>query len=105
MDLFQPANPEARTFREAERPQRYRGRRRNLWSKSKSGQAPAKTPARLEAGAEQWLEGHPAPVQGQVPAGTMVEKVTGKSSRSEEHTSELQSLRHLVCRLLLAKKQ
>src|ERR1035441_10971249 len=24
-------------------------------------------------------------------------------SRSEEHTSELQSLRHLVCRLLLAK--
>src|ERR1039458_10604806 len=26
------------------------------------------------------------------------------SDRSEEHTSELQSLRHLVCRLLLAKK-
>src|ERR1039458_1860228 len=25
-------------------------------------------------------------------------------SRSEEHTSELQSLRHLVCRLLLGKK-
>src|ERR1039458_10424846 len=25
------------------------------------------------------------------------------SSRSEEHTSELQSLRHLVCRLLLEK--
>src|SRR5205814_5120666 len=33
----------------------------------------------------------------------------GKSSgwvrRSEEHTSELQSLRHLVCRLLLEKKK
>src|SRR5205814_9570687 len=29
--------------------------------------------------------------------------VTGK--RSEEHTSELQSLRHLVCRLLLEKKK
>src|ERR1039458_1134868 len=28
----------------------------------------------------------------------------GRSSRSEEHTSELQSLRHLVCRLLLEKK-
>src|SRR5947199_3716327 len=28
---------------------------------------------------------------------------TGK--RSEEHTSELQSLRHLVCRLLLEKKK
>src|SRR5205814_9058578 len=26
-------------------------------------------------------------------------------ARSEEHTSELQSLRHLVCRLLLEKKQ
>src|SRR5258705_3482968 len=25
--------------------------------------------------------------------------------RSEEHTSELQSLRHLVCRLLLVKKE
>src|SRR5205814_9209481 len=27
-----------------------------------------------------------------------------RRSRSEEHTSELQSLRHLVCRLLLEKK-
>src|SRR5438045_4248745 len=27
------------------------------------------------------------------------------SNRSEEHTSELQSLRHLVCRLLLEKKK
>src|ERR1035438_1340463 len=29
----------------------------------------------------------------------------GLSNRSEEHTSELQSLRHLVCRLLLEKKK
>src|SRR5437899_9802735 len=28
----------------------------------------------------------------------------GNKLRSEEHTSELQSLRHLVCRLLLEKK-
>src|SRR5258705_3183812 len=28
-----------------------------------------------------------------------------KVGRSEEHTSELQSLRHLVCRLLLEKKE
>src|SRR5262245_65100398 len=28
-----------------------------------------------------------------------------ESLRSEEHTSELQSLRHLVCRLLLEKKK
>src|ERR1035438_10849084 len=27
------------------------------------------------------------------------------TNRSEEHTSELQSLRHLVCRLLLEKKK
>src|SRR5262245_33702245 len=30
--------------------------------------------------------------------------ILGVTSRSEEHTSELQSLRHLVCRLLLEKK-
>src|SRR5262245_1801708 len=29
----------------------------------------------------------------------------GHDGRSEEHTSELQSLRHLVCRLLLEKKK
>src|SRR5205814_2831428 len=29
----------------------------------------------------------------------------GERGRSEEHTSELQSLRHLVCRLLLEKKK
>src|SRR5262245_44177287 len=29
----------------------------------------------------------------------------GRTCRSEEHTSELQSLRHLVCRLLLEKKK
>src|SRR5438045_8017462 len=30
---------------------------------------------------------------------------SSRFSRSEEHTSELQSLRHLVCRLLLEKKK
>src|SRR5205814_7291271 len=29
----------------------------------------------------------------------------GQRQRSEEHTSELQSLRHFVCRLLLEKKK
>src|SRR5205814_10136457 len=37
-----------------------------------------------------------AEVAQQLPIGTL---------RSEEHTSELQSLRHLVCRLLLEKKK
>src|SRR5262245_62429415 len=31
--------------------------------------------------------------------------ILADDSRSEEHTSELQSLRHLVCRLLLEKKK
>src|ERR1039458_8521655 len=47
---------------------------------SKSGQAPGKTPARLEVGAGEWLNGQRAPAEGQVPAGTMAEKVTGRSS-------------------------
>src|SRR5947208_11899084 len=33
------------------------------------------------------------------------ENGSGKSTRSEEHTSELQSPDHLVCRLLLEKKK
>src|SRR5205814_4969871 len=32
-------------------------------------------------------------------------RFTNSQPRSEEHTSELQSLRHLVCRLLLEKKK
>src|SRR5262245_53467031 len=37
--------------------------------------------------------------------GQIYETVIAKERRSEEHTSELQSLRHLVCRLLLEKKK
>src|SRR5262245_64281193 len=33
------------------------------------------------------------------------ERDADRQVRSEEHTSELQSLRHLVCRLLLEKKK
>src|ERR1039458_9167998 len=36
---------------------------------------------------------------------TSARRVGGRNLRSEEHTSELQSLRHLVCRLLLEKKK
>src|SRR5262245_64913103 len=32
-------------------------------------------------------------------------ELSNPQGRSEEHTSELQSLRHLVCRLLLEKKK
>src|SRR3989449_3166816 len=34
-----------------------------------------------------------------------VDRVLSEESRSEEHTSELQSRLHLVCRLLLEKKK
>src|SRR5262245_63131753 len=44
-----------------------------------------------------------------VKAGTPVfsvgQPISMVAARSEEHTSELQSLRHLVCRLLLEKKK
>src|SRR5438045_4873441 len=39
------------------------------------------------------------------PSCTRNRSFTKKCTRSEEHTSELQSLRHLVCRLLLEKKK
>src|SRR2546425_2228443 len=38
-------------------------------------------------------------------AGISARRDVGGSSRSEEHTSELQSLAYLVCRLLLEKKK
>src|SRR5262245_64734875 len=40
-----------------------------------------------------------------IPGGTVIiQSMLAGEARSEEHTSELQSLRHLVCRLLLEKK-
>src|SRR2546425_5402029 len=36
---------------------------------------------------------------------TCLVRVEGQRGRSEEHTSELQSLAYLVCRLLLEKKK
>src|SRR5256884_3902777 len=39
------------------------------------------------------------------PAGRIVKRVLIEEGRSEEHTSELQSRLHLVCRLLLEKKK
>src|SRR5262245_63992835 len=39
------------------------------------------------------------------PISATAKRLGKTSARSEEHTSELQSLRHLVCRLLLEKKK
>src|SRR5205814_8097612 len=47
---------------------------------------------------------HPAELPDQVPESAALRDRPGMQ-RSEEHTSELQSLRHLVCRLLLEKKK
>src|SRR2546429_5342345 len=43
--------------------------------------------------------------QGQARRVVQKSKVDGRTKRSEEHTSELQSRLHLVCRLLLEKKK
>src|SRR5262245_64651075 len=57
-------------------------------------------------------EAHVAPVQDEPVVRVLekfgrreLEKLLLHLERSEEHTSELQSLRHLVCRLLLEKKK
>src|SRR5689334_23776056 len=39
------------------------------------------------------------------PAGQVIIEAAVRANRSEEHTSELQSQFHLVCRLLLEKKK
>src|SRR5258705_8588114 len=39
------------------------------------------------------------------PIDKLIDSNLCETFRSEEHTSELQSLRHLVCRLLLEKKK
>src|SRR2546422_2702550 len=57
-----------------------------------------------EVTAEGKLDGHAAPAAGRQPhspAGAIGREI----ERSEEHTSELQSRLHLVCRLLLEKKK
>src|SRR5262245_62620687 len=48
---------------------------------------------------------HPVQDAGVTPAPSVPGQGAPSIDRSEEHTSELQSLRHLVCRLLLEKKK
>src|SRR3989442_11498094 len=50
------------------------------------------------------LAGSLAPATRRAPAGRR-RRAAGPATRSEEHTSELQSRPHLVCRLLLEKKK
>src|SRR5262245_63458371 len=58
------------------------------------------------AGPVTWDPAHPYFGNGDSqPPTSRVADLTNPILRSEEHTSELQSLRHLVCRLLLEKKK
>src|SRR5438034_4923322 len=47
----------------------------------------------------------PTPISGESPAIIREMRINSSKSRSEEHTSELQSHSDLVCRLLLEKKK
>src|SRR5258708_37593733 len=51
------------------------------------------------------LSARPPPTRTAMPIGSILRSRAVPSSRSEEHTSELQSPDHLVCRLLLEKKK
>src|SRR5205823_13832820 len=62
--------------------------------------APSADPRRAQTRAER----RPAPSADPRRARTRAERGPAPSARSEEHTSELQSLAYLVCRLLLEKK-
>src|SRR2546422_6679858 len=61
----------------------------------------------VPADAELVLEGELLPIGWTTDEGPFGEfsHITGDVKRSEEHTSELQSRLHLVCRLLLEKKK
>src|SRR5205823_13943139 len=48
---------------------------------------------------------HDVPAQLDLSPGVIEDHIGGPDVRSEEHTSELQSLAYLVCRLLLEKKK
>src|SRR3712207_7288760 len=51
-----------------------------------------------------WLHAGPEPVTVELPGPPWADGYELLLSRSEEHTSELQSRQYLVCRLLLEKK-
>src|ERR1039458_10599778 len=68
----------------------------------------SRTPA-LIVGRSPWIAAHALVGLSWLSKGLILRAKSGsrgtRADRSEEHTSELQSLRHLVCRLLLEKKR
>src|SRR5437899_4322898 len=67
--------------------------------------ARADSPEDLRRRGDRDLAGRAAPRRPELPRQSAAPGSPGRADRSEEHTSELQSLRHLVCRLLLEKKK
>src|SRR5437899_4012714 len=61
--------------------------------------------ARTTARCTDWSIGPKRPRTTHSPSADCAGDASVRVARSEEHTSELQSLRHLVCRLLLEKKK
>ena len=61
----------------------------------------------VDSGEEVWSFRYPAKIRNKFHGGGTLSTpvIDGKVLRSEEHTSELQSRRNLVCRLLLEKKK
>src|SRR5262245_63154185 len=82
----------------------FRSCRRGVGSGRRRGEGETPPAGRARAGT--WRRGR----RGRSPSssarsdGPDGSRVSARRGRSEEHTSELQSLRHLVCRLLLEKK-
>src|SRR5258708_35527806 len=81
--------------------------KRRTWGRSSSSRTACTSPARPSSGVrgiEVFWKTPPRPLEGGLVAAGEVGKCASAWQRSEEHTSELQSPDHLVCRLLLEKK-
>src|SRR5262245_63576048 len=74
-----------------------------LWSRSSTGRL--QTPSASFSGLMTWGSGGFIAAMFAGTSKPPEPHVIKPEKRSEEHTSELQSLRHLVCRLLLEKKK
>src|SRR3712207_7637903 len=69
-----------------------------------TGPAQGATAARANNSHPDYTSNHGTPYY-RTGASFFCRRYTGKTGRSEEHTSELQSRQYLVCRLLLEKKK
>src|SRR5205814_9615816 len=71
-----------------------------------SARATGEPPPRPTVPPRPWNSVHDTPASAQARATSSCTRYRAHAEgKSEEHTSELQSLRHLVCRLLLEKKK